>query len=72
MGPGARETHVEVEVLVGNVGGAAGVDAEFGGGPGVTSGTVGRGHLGHHEMPSGGPGGAYGGDEELGWEGLAP
>lgn len=71
VGPGAWEANVKVEVLAGNVGGGV-VDAEFGGGSRVTTGRVGRGHLGHHEVPGGGPGGADGGDEELGREGLAP
>lgn len=44
----------------------------MGGGSGVIPGGVGGGDLGHHEVPRGGPGGADGGDEELGGEGLAP
>lgn len=39
---------------------------------GVGAGGVGGGQLAHHEMPRGVPGGADGGDEELGREGLAP
>lgn len=49
----------------------AGLDrgvAELRRGPVVSAGWVGGGELGHHEVPDGGPGGAGGGDEELGWE----
>lgn len=53
----------------------AGLDrgvAELGRGTVVSAGWVGWGELGHHEVPDGGPGGAGGGDEELGWEGRTP
>lgn len=72
VGPGAGEADVEVEVLAGEGGGGGVGKAEGGGGAGVAAAGVGGGELGHHEVPSGGPGGAGGGDEEVGREGLAP
>ena len=68
MGPWAGEADVEVEgirVFRARV-------SELGDGSGVRSGWVGRGELGHHELPGGGPGGADGGDEELWGEGFSP
>lgn len=73
MGPGAREAHVEVKVLEGNiVRGNGGTQAELGRGTVVTTGRVGRGHLGHDDMPGGVPSGADSGDDELRREGLSP
>lgn len=75
VGPGAGEAHVEVKMrIVRGWAWAAGdfVGPESGGGPGVTTGGVGGGELGHHEAPRGVPGGADGGDEEIRREGWAP
>lgn len=72
MGPGAGKAHVEMEGFWFLAGKSGGIGAELRGGSGVVSGWVGRGELGHHEVPGGGPGGTDGGDEELGWEGGAP
>ena len=49
-----------------------GFGAKLGSGSGVITSGVRWGKLGHHEKPSGGPGGTDGGDEELGWEGFGP
>lgn len=46
--------------------------AELGRGARVAAGGIGRGELRHHELPGGGPGETGGGDEEVGWERLAP
>lgn len=70
MGPRAGEAHVEVKggrVLEGKVG-----PSESGGRSGVTAGGIGRGELGHHELPRGVPCRTDGGDEESRRERWAP
>lgn len=70
MGPGARQANIEMKVL----GVLAGrwFGAKLRSGSGITARWVGWGELGHHDLPSGGPSGTDGGDEELGWERWTP
>lgn len=73
MSPRARQANIEMEileVLAGKL--VPGFGAKLGSGSGITARWVGRGELGHHDLPCRGPSGTYGGDEELRWKRWAP